>query len=233
MVQPRFPGTQTGASSEVRATLFQRVFGWMFAGLLMTAIIAVALSNSEGVPEYLASEPAVFWGIVIAQLVLVFALSFFINRMSVFVATFSFFLYAALNGVTFTLILAYFQLGTIAAAFFIAAGMFGLFALFGYFTKIDLSKIGSIALMLGIGLILASVVNIFFLGSDTFSLLISYALVALFCIITAFDVQKIKEMSAEAYDEETASKLAIFGALMLYLDFIIIFKNLLNILSDD
>jgi FtsH-binding integral membrane protein len=111
--------------------------------------------------------------------------------------------------------------------------MFGLFAVFGYVTKIDLTRIGSIALMLVLGLILASIVNLFFLHSTMFDLIISYALVVLFCGVTAYDIQKIKAMSQHAYDEETGTKLAIFGALMLYLDFIIIFKNLLRILSRD
>ncbi|MBA4495996.1 Bax inhibitor-1/YccA family protein [Paenactinomyces guangxiensis] len=226
----------TGTPAPVVTTnqrLMQRVFSWMFAGLIMTAIIAGALSMNPNVPKMLASQPVVFWGFVIAELIVVFGLSLFLNRLSVFAATLGFFLYAALNGVTLTLILSYYNLGTIGAAFFITAGMFGVCALIGYTTKRDLSKIGSIALMLVIGLILASLVNIFFIESSLFSWIVSIALVVLFCVITAFDVQKIKYMSEQAYDEDTVSKLAIFGALMLYLDFIIIFKNLLNILGSD
>lgn len=220
-------------SAKVNQRLMQRVFSWMFAGLSMTAIIAIALYSNPDVPAFLMSSPGVFWGIVIAELVVVFGLSALINRLSPFMATFAFFLYAALNGVTFTLILAQFNLYLIGTAFLIAAGMFGLFALIGYTTKINLTKIGSIAIMFAIGLILASLVNIFLIHSSLMDLIISYALVLIFCIVTAYDIQSIKRMGENAYDENTASKMAIFGALMLYLDFIIIFKNLLFILNSD
>nr|WP_255506016.1 Bax inhibitor-1/YccA family protein [Polycladospora coralii] len=211
----------------------QRVFLWMFAGLSMTAIIAVVLNSTQDVPKMLMESPGLFWGVIIAELAVVFGLSFLINRLSVFAATFGFFLYAALNGITFTLILARFELGTIGAAFFIAAGMFGIFAVFGYVTKIDLSKIGSIALMVLLGLIIASIVNFFFISYEPMNLIISYALVVLISIITAWDIQKIKSYGAEAQTEEQAAKFAIFGALMLYLDFIILFKNILYILNSD
>lgn len=213
--------------------LFPRVFSWMVAGLLMTAIIAYVLGSNPRVTGYLAANPLVFGGFVIAELLTVLVLSFLFHRLSVFAATFAFFLYAALNGVTLTLVFSMFELGTIASAFFIAAGMFGIFAFFGVFTKIDLSKIGFIALMLVIGLVLASVVNLFFLKNGWVNLVISYAMVILFSIITAWDVQKIKQLSREKKDEDTTSKLAILGALMLYLDFIIIFKNVLFILGND
>lgn len=231
-MDPRF-GAPAGSFARTNEGLFPKVFGWMFAGLVMTAIIAFGLSLNENVVVFLATTPMFFWGVVIAQFVLIMGLSFMFNRLSVFAATFGFFLYAALNGVTMTLILAYFNLGTIFAAFFIAAGMFGISAVFGYVTKRNLSGIGTIAIMLVFGLILASVVNIFFLKSGLMSLIISYAIVVLFCIITAFDMQKIKAMAAEAMDSEMTDKIAIFGALMLYLDFIIIFKNLLYILGND
>ena len=233
MEQTRFPGVNQTASAPVHQRLMQRVFSWMFAGLSMTAIIAIALYSNPNVPVFLASTPGVFWGIVIAELVVVFGLSALLHKMTPFMATFAFFLYAALNGVTFTLILAQFDLYLVGTAFLIAAGMFGLFAIIGYTTKINLTKIGSIAIMGVIGLILASFVNIFFIQSSVVDLAISYLLVLVFCIVTAYDIQNIKRMSESAYDEKTASKMAIFGALMLYLDFIIIFKNLLTILSSD
>jgi uncharacterized protein len=231
--QSQYPGTNHTSLAYSAQRLMPRVFGWMFAGLMMTAIIALVLSGNPNVPYYLATHSGVFWGIVIAEFIIVMALSSLLGRMSPFAATFSFFLYAALNGVTLSLILAYFNVQTVAAAFFISAGMFGLFAAFGYVTKIDMTRFGSIALMLILGLVLASVVNIFFVKSSMLDLIISYALVVLFCGVTAYDIQKIKAMSQQVYDEETGTKLAIFGALMLYLDFIIIFKNLLRIFSRD
>lgn len=232
MERTHYPGFDS-TSVKVNQRLMQRVFSWMFAGLSMTAIIAIALYSNPDVPAFLMSSPGVFWGIVIAELVVVFGLSALLNRLTPFMATFAFFLYAALNGVTFTLILAQFNLYLVGTAFLIAAGMFGLFALIGYTTRIDLTKIGSIAIMFAIGLILASLVNIFLIHSSLMDLIISYALVLIFCIVTAYDIQSIKRMGENAYDEDSATKLAIFGALMLYLDFIIIFKNLLAILSSD
>jgi uncharacterized protein len=231
--QTRFPGMNETTAVQIQQRLMQRVFSWMFAGLSMTAIIAMALYSNPDVPFFLASTPGVFWGILIAELIVVFGLSALLHKLTPFMATFAFFLYAALNGVTFTLILAQFGLALVGTAFLIAAGMFGLFAFIGYVTKINLTKIGSIAIMAAIGLVLASLVNLFFLKSSVVELVISYLLVLVFCIVTAYDIQNIKRMSERAYDEKTATKLAIFGALMLYLDFIIIFKNLLSILSSD
>jgi uncharacterized protein len=230
MSQPYYSDSSV---ARVQQGLMQRVFSWMFAGLFMTAIIAYVLSQNENVTQYLLKNQMILFGIWIVNLLLVIGLSFLLQRLSVFAATFAFFLYAGLNGVSFSLILAYFHAGTIYAAFFIAAGMFGLFAVLGYVTKIDLTRIGSIAIMLLIGIILASLVNVFWLKSSMLGLIISYVLVALFCIITAYDIQNIKRMSREAYDEDTAAKMAIFGALMLYIDFILIFQNLLQILSSD
>jgi FtsH-binding integral membrane protein len=231
-VKPRY-GSHYVASTQVTQRLVQRSFSWMFVGLTLTALVAIVLSMNPEVPKMLVQNQAVFWGIIIIQLVTVFGLSFAINRISPFVATFAFFLYAALTGVTFTLILAFFDLGTVGAAFFIAAGMFGVCSLLGYVTKRDLTKIGSIALMAIIGIFLATLINLFFLKSGLISLIISYAIVILFCVVTAFDVQMLKNLSSQAMDEKTASKLAVFGALMLYIDFIAIFQNLIYILGSD
>ncbi|SFJ73194.1 Bax inhibitor-1/YccA family protein [Thermoflavimicrobium dichotomicum] len=234
-MNPNFPGMHTNASTAARTSqrLVQRAFSWMFVGLSLTAIIAIALSMNPNVPQMLVQNKAIFYGIIALELITVFGLSFLINRISSFMATFAFFFYAALNGITFTLILAYFNLGTIGAAFFIAAGMFGISALIGYVTKRDLTKLGSIALMLLIGILLASLVNIFFIKSGLIGLVISYVVVALFCFITAYDIQMLKAIAEQVADEETATKYAIFGALMLYIDFLAIFKNLIYILGND
>src|SRR5690606_16240327 len=111
-------GTTTQTRTDQK--LLQRVFSWMFVGLSMTAIIAFGLSLNPKVPQFLASNPLVFYGLIILELLTVLGLSFLIRRISAFMATFAFFFYAALNGVTLTLILAYFQLGTITTAFFVA-----------------------------------------------------------------------------------------------------------------
>lgn len=227
MEQHNFVGVNAQTLSQ---RVMRRVFGWMFAGLLMTAVIAIILGSNPNVPAYFFQHGGTQLGIAIVQLIVVVALSALLPRLSVTMASFGFFLYAALTGVTFSLIFAFYDPGAISSAFLITAGMFGLCALFGYVTKMDLTRIGFIALMIVLGLVLASVVNIFFFHSGGFSLLVSYAMVILFSIVTAYDIQKIKQMLEHVQDEETANKMAIYGALMLYLDFIIIFRNLLNIL---
>lgn len=225
------------SSSAVRTDrgLFQRVFSWMFAGLLLTGIIAYLLSSSTDVASLIAFNRGIFWGAVIVQVILVMAISALIGRISAFTATFLFFLYAAINGITFSVFLAYVDISTVGSAFIITAGMFGISAAIGYITKADLSKMGSILLMLLLGLVLATLVNVFFLQSSTASLILSYIIVVVFCGITAYDVQNIKRLSAslQSMDENTATKVAIFGALMLYIDFIAILQNLINILNRD
>lgn len=225
------------SSSAVRTDrgLFQRVFSWMFAGLLLTGIIAYFLSSNTDIASLIAFNSGILWGAIIVQIILVFAISALIGRISAFTATFLFFLYAAINGVTFSVFLAYVDISTVGAAFIITAGMFGISAAIGYLTKADLSKMGSIFLMLLVGLILATLVNVFFLQSDTASLILSYIIVVVFCGITAYDVQNIKRLSAsvQSMDENTATKVAIFGALLLYIDFIAILQNLINILNRD
>lgn len=234
MRQPHFPHSNAPTHVQTNQRLMQRVFAWMFVGLSMTAIIAFVLSLNPNVPKFLAANPLVFYGIIGLELLTVLGLSFLINRMNAFVATFAFFFYAALNGITFTLILAFFNLGTITTAFVVAAGMFGTCAFLGYVTKMDLSKLGTVAIMALIGLIIATIVNIF-LANDTLTMIISYVGVIVFCALTAYDVQKIKNMNeyASQYGEEEVTKLAIIGALMLYLDFINIFFYLLRIFGSD
>lgn len=236
MRQPHFSNMNTGTTPHAQTDqrLLQRVFSWMFVGLSLTAIIAFGLSLNPNVPKFLAANPVVFYSLIGLELLTVLGLSFLINRINVFFATLGFFFYAALNGVTFTLILSYFQLGTIGTAFGVAAGMFGVCAALGYFTKLDLSKLGTIAIMALIGLIIATIVNIF-LANDTMTMIISYVGVIVFAALTAYDVQRIKKMNATAgqYGEESVTKLAIIGALMLYLDFINMFFYLLQIFGND
>lgn len=231
----QFPGMNNATSAQrVAQRLMPAVFGWMFAGLLMTAIIAgVLLTNDAAIA--LLTQKGVYFSIFAVELITVWVLSARVGKMSAGGATFGFFLYAALSGLTIAAILSFFDATAIYTSFGIAAGMFGTFAIFGALTKVDLTKLGSLLFMLLIGIIIATVVNVFFLESNTISLIISYIAVLVFCGLTAYDMQKIKEMSAYAsqFGEEGATKLAIIGALMLYLDFIGIFLNLLNILGND
>ncbi|SHF03151.1 hypothetical protein SAMN05444392_106152 [Seinonella peptonophila] len=235
MDNSRYPRFGMGGEAFARTNnrLMSRVFSWMFVGLLMTAIIAFVLSMNPRVPAYFSAHPMIFVGIVIAEIAVVLFLSVRIQKMSAFTATFSFFLYAALNGITFTSVLAFFKLGTVTTAFIITAGMFGIAAVIGYVTKVDLTRFGFIAMMALIGLILATLVNLF-IHSSTFTMIISYIGVILFSFLTAYDIQRIKMMSEAVVDsEESMAKMAIIGALTLYLDFVNIFFYLLQILNND
>lgn len=210
----------------------QRVFSWMFVGLLMTAVVAYLLSRNENVLTYFSSHPYVFFGILIAELVMVFYLSARIHKLSITSATLLFFIYAALNGITFSLLFALYTSSSIVLTFLITAGMFGTLAVYGYVTKRDLSRMGSILFMALIGLILATLVN-FFLHSSTLYWITTYAGVIVFSGLTAYDIQKIKEANTignEGTGEET--KEAIIGALILYLDFINLFLYLLRIFGN-
>jgi FtsH-binding integral membrane protein len=175
--------------------------------------------------------PVIFWGLLIMELVLVWGLSAAINKLPAVLATLIFLFYAALNGVTFSVIFLVYQLGSIAYTFFITAAMFGAMSVFGYVTKIDLTKVGGFLMMGLVGLIIASVVNIF-VASSTLDWLISYIGVFIFVGLTAYDTQKIKNMSmnVESASEE-GNKASIMGALALYLDFINLFLLLLRIMG--
>lgn len=236
MDQPQFPGMNpnggnTASVVQVQQKLVQRTFSWMFAGLLLSALVAFFVN--DGVAYAIATNRGLFLGLGLVQLALVWGLGGLFRRISPTTATVMFFAYAAIEGLFFSVVFNFLRADTVVASFLIAAGMFGMFAVYGYVTKRDLSRIGSIVIMGILGLFLVSVVNIFFLHSNLMSLLLSFAVIVLFCVATAFDIQQIKYLSQQAMDENTATKFAIYGALMLYIDFLGILWNLLNILSRD
>ena len=208
-------------------TVMRKTFGWMAMCLLITALTAMGFVNS-GLFYHIASSGAM-WLLIIAELVLVFVLSARINKMSVATATIMLIVYSALNGVTLSFIFVVYSLGSIAKTFFITTGMFGVMALVGATTKRDLSKLGSILFMALIGLIIASLVNIF-LRSSGLDWIISLIGVVLFTAMTAYDVQRVKQLAAESdlYDDTQVGRLAVISALSLYLDFINLFLYLLR-----
>lgn len=208
-------------------TVMRKTFGWMAMCLLITALTAMGFVNS-GLFYHIASSGAM-WLLIIAELVLVFVLSARINKMSVATATIMLIVYSALNGVTLSFIFVVYSLGSIAKTFFITTGMFGVMALVGATTKRDLSKLGSILFMALIGLIIASLVNIF-LRSSGLDWIISLIGVVLFTALTAYDVQRVKQLAAESdlYDDTQVGRLAVISALSLYLDFINLFLYLLR-----
>ncbi len=217
-------------SSESRKFLLN-VYNWMAMGLALTAVIAYGVSTSETLLRTIFSNPILFWGIIILQFGVVIGLSAAINKMPVVLAIGAFFLYAALTGLTLSSIFIIYTSSSIASTFFVCALMFGSVSVFGYITKMDLSGIGTFMFMGLIGIIIASVVNIF-INSSTLYWIISYAGVVIFVGLTAWDTQKLKRMSQEvSSDSDQGKKIAVLGALTLYLDFINMFLFLLRIMG--
>ena len=177
------------------------------------------------------SSEYLFWGCLLGELGLVYFISSRIMNLSLTTATLLFIAYSILNGVTMSFIFLVYTTSSIANVFFITAGTFGAMSLIGYTTKRDLSKMGQLLMMALVGLIIASFANIL-MKSDTLSLIISYVGVVVFVGLTAWDTQKIKKMLAQADDiSEDAQKIALLGALTLYLDFVNLFLYLLRLLG--
>lgn len=210
--------------------LMRKVYVWMTLALVLTGITAYGVASSPSLMMTIFQTPAIMWGLIIAELAIVITISAAINRLSLTTATLLFVLYSVLNGATFSLIFAVYTMSSIANVFFITAGTFGVMAAYGYFTKRDLSSWGRLLLMALIGLIIATLVNVFLVKSSGFDLILSYAGVLIFVGLTAYDTQKIKQMLAMQTDMgEGAQKVALLGALSLYLDFINLFLYLLRI----
>lgn len=221
---------QEGSLSLAFPALMRKVYVWMTLALVLTGITAYGVASSPSLMMTIFQTPAIMWGLIIAELAIVIAISAAINRLSLTTATLLFVLYSVLNGATFSLIFAVYTMSSIANVFFITAGTFGVMAAYGYFTKRDLSSWGKLFLMALIGLIIATLVNVFLVKSTGFDLILSYAGVLIFVGLTAYDTQKIKQMLAMQTDMgEGAQKVALLGALSLYLDFINLFLYLLRI----
>ena len=205
----------------------------MSLALCLTGLTAMIVANNDRFIYELLQNSLMFWGIIIAELALVFVISGKIDKLSMTTATLLFIAYSVLNGVTMSLIFLVYTESTIASTFFITAGTFCALSLYGYMTKKDLSSWGSILTMALIGLIIASVVNAF-MGSDTLYWIISYAGVLLFVGLTVYDTQKIKKAMLDPSNEvdENLHKIALMGALSLYLDFINLFLYLLRIMGN-
>ncbi|OIP05206.1 MAG: hypothetical protein AUJ97_01395 [Bacteroidetes bacterium CG2_30_32_10] len=223
-------------SVSVSRTFVASVFSWMFAALAITAIFAYYFSTSETFLNLMFTSSAgrvgmstLGWVIMFAPLGFVLLMSFGYNRLSGTALTLLFIIYSIIMGMSLSFIFLVYSLGSIYLTFAITAGTFGVMAVLGYTTKIDLTKFGSIMLMGLIGIIIASLVN-FFLKSEMMSYIISVIGVLVFTGLTAYDVQKIKRIGASIeLGSESAKKMAIMGALTLYLDFINLFLFLLRL----
>ena len=209
--------------------LMRKVYVWMTLALALTGLTAYGVATSPGIISALYSNSVLLWGLVIAEFAIVFGVSAAINRLSLTTATLLFVLYSVINGALFSSIFLVYTKSSIASVFFITASTFGVMALVGYTTKKDLSSMGKILFMALIGIIIATVVNIF-LKSSGLETIVSYLGVLIFVGLTAYDTQKIKNMLLMAPDASEASqKIALLGALNLYLDFINLFIYLLRI----
>ena len=211
--------------------LMRKVYLWMTLALVITGFTAYYVATSETLMMTLFTNQILFWGLVIGELVLVFSLSAAINRLSLTTATLMFVLYSVINGATMSFIFLAYTASSITNVFLITAGTFAVMAVFGYFTKTDLTSWGKILMMALIGIIIATIVNIF-TKSEGLSMIQNYLGVLVFVGLTAYDSQKIKQMLMMAPDAgEAAQKVALLGALSLYLDFINLFLYLLRILG--
>lgn len=214
-----------------RQAVMTQVYLWMTAGLLVTGAIAMFVAGVPALVNAIVFNPILFFGLIIAQVGMVWYLSARVMDLSPGAATGLFLGYAALNGLTLSVIFLAYTAASIAGTFFVTAGTFGAMSAYGYFTKRDLSGMGSFLFMALIGLILASIVNIFWANS-TLYWIITYAGVLIFVALTAYDTQKIKRMTDQVRDEQSERRVAIYGALTLYLDFINLFLFLLRILGN-
>ena len=209
--------------------LMRKVYLWMSLALVITGFTAYYVATTPALIGAIITNQILFWGLVIGELALVFGLSAAINKLSLTTATLMFVIYAVINGLTLSFIFLVYTASSITSVFFITAGTFAVMVFFGYFTKTDLSSLGKILMMALIGIIIATLVNIF-TKSEGLAMILNYLGVLVFVGLTAYDSQKIKQMLMMAPDTgEAAQKVALLGALSLYLDFINLFLYLLRI----
>lgn len=208
------------------------VYNWMALALLITAAVAKLTVMTPPLLGFVVGNQLVFFGLLIAELLLVGYLAVTVKKMSASTATFTFLGYSALNGLTMSVVFLAYTHSSIASTFLITAGTFGAMSAYGFFTKKDLTSIGNLCFMGLIGLIIASVVNIFFRNSAVYWFT-TYAGILIFVGLTAYDTQKIKAMNVIGNEgTEEDRKEAIIGALTLYLDFINLFLLLLRLFGD-
>jgi FtsH-binding integral membrane protein len=228
------PYATTSAETQVRVNAFVRgVYNWMAIGLGLTGVTAFFVASNPTLLQLIFGNPLVFFGLIIGELALVFSLASRVNRMKAATATNLFMLYAVLNGATLSAIFIRYTMSSIASTFFVCAATFLAMSIYGWTTKKDLTSLGNFLFMGLIGIIIASVVNLF-VQSSAIGMIVSYIGVLVFVGLTAYDTQKIKSMAMSqpaGLDGAVIRKGSILGALSLYLDFINLFLMLLHILG--
>ena len=231
-----FVNNQYSESQSNVKSFMASVFSWMFLALIITAVASYWFASDMSLIRMLVTEEGKMsvlgWVVMLAPIGFVLLMSFAFNRLSYPTLIILFLTYAALVGISLSFILLVYTASSVFLTFSITAGMFGTMAVVGYVTKTDLTSFGRIMMMGLVGIIIASVVN-FFMKSDGLSYIISYVGVAVFTGLTAYDVQKLKNIGeGTTYGEEQTKKLSILGALTLYLDFINLFLMLLRLFGD-
>jgi hypothetical protein len=225
----RYADPAEQAVTRAVGAFFNAVYAWMCAGLALTAVVAMWVASR---PDIVLQVGKFFFALVIVELILVASISIAVNRISAGVATLLFLLYAALNGLTLAGIFLVYTHAVLASAFAVTAGMFGAMSLFGFLTRKDLSGLGSMLFMALIGVVIASVVSIFW-HPTWFSVLLNYVGVAVFVGLTAYDTQRLKMLAIQtAGSGALAARFAVNGALSLYLDFLNMFLFILSIFGD-
>lgn len=210
---------------------FQKVYGWMFLGLIISGITAYWVASDPSLYKFILLNEGIFYSLLIGELALVFGLVWLMKRISANIAIFMFLLYCFMTGLTLSVIFLVFTIESIGLAFFITACMFGVMSIYGYFTKTDLTQIGQVLIMGLFGIIIAGLVNLF-LRNTLIDYIVSFIGVIVFTGLTAYDTQKIKKINIignEGTPEDT--KESIMGALELYLDFVNLFLSLLRLLG--
>lgn len=220
------PFTAQVADASYVSRVMKRVYLKMFFAMIVTALASFVCLNVPAVLYALASHPWLYFGLLIAEVVLVMVLAGALQKLSTVAATLLFYAYSILNGVVLSVILLQYTAASVFSTFVITAAVFGTMTVYGYVTKSDLSRVGNFLVMALIGLIICTIVNIF-LKSSAMEWIISFAGVVIFIGLTAWDTQKIKQMAALTDGSQTG-KLATIGALSLYLDFINLFLYLLR-----
>jgi len=223
-----FPTTAEASAERVTAFL-RKVYGWMFAGLAVTAVVASMVAGSPAMLRHIYTNQFLYFGLILAELGLVFYLSAKVQTLAPNVATALFMLYSALNGVTLSFILLMYTGESIGTTFLVTAGMFGAMALYGSTTSRSLAGVGQFFFMGLIGLVLASIVGMFW-HNDALQFLITVVGVIVFTGLTAWDAQRLKQMAVMLPEGQTGSY-AVVGALSLYLNFINLFLMLLRVLG--
>ncbi len=232
----RYPHSNDSIIQQARTglqTYMAQVYGWMTCGLLLTAVVSWYAANTPAVLELIFSNRITFFGLIIVQLGLVFVLSGMVHKLSGAVATGLFMFYSAITGLTVASIFLVYTSSSIAGTFVVAGGMFGAMSFWGYTTRRDLSGMGSLLFMALIGIVLASLVNLW-LKSSALMWAVTYIGVVVFVGLTAYDTQKLKNMgeTINVDDKENLRRYSIMGALTLYLDFINLFLMLLRIFGN-